>query len=280
MLRRAASLVNGRPLTLVKVSNRRRHLLFDVPVAGLDTIAVMRETGTTALAVDAGRTLLLDREEMLARADEAGIAWWGRQRRCIESRWSAPGQFGQNHCRVVRESTRAELTAVVDIDPPRAAHARRLPRTGRQGGCRDRSHAHFGPRGDRLLAAGARHRRAGGEAHRAGSGIRRPAGRGRRAPRAHSAGGPPGALQSRGDRAGRPRHAAAVLRDPPAERVQPAQPGRGRDAGPDDPRHRYRAEPDAAPNRRKSAARAFPSCPPRWISPTCACSSRTAAWPT
>jgi hypothetical protein len=77
MLRRAASLVNGRPLTLVKVSNRRRHLLFDVPVAGLDTIDVMRETGTTALAVDAGRTLLLDREELLARADAAGIAITG-----------------------------------------------------------------------------------------------------------------------------------------------------------------------------------------------------------
>jgi predicted dehydrogenase len=29
------------------------------------------------------------------------------------------GQFGQNHCRVVRQSTRAELTAVVDIDPAR-----------------------------------------------------------------------------------------------------------------------------------------------------------------
>ena len=74
MLRRAASLVNGRPLCLVKVSRRRRHLLFDVPVAGPSTIAVMRETGATALAVDAGRTLLLDREEMLAAADAAGIA--------------------------------------------------------------------------------------------------------------------------------------------------------------------------------------------------------------
>ena len=73
-LRRAASLVNGRPLRLVKVSRRRSHLLFDVPVAGLQTIAVMQETGTTVLAVDAGRTLLLDRDEMLARADEADIA--------------------------------------------------------------------------------------------------------------------------------------------------------------------------------------------------------------
>ncbi|MCC7174199.1 MAG: UDP-2,3-diacylglucosamine diphosphatase LpxI [Bryobacterales bacterium] len=74
MLRRAAGLANGRPLRLVKVSRRRKHLLFDVPVAGPVTINVMRETGTTALAVDAGRTLLLDREEMLHQADAAGLA--------------------------------------------------------------------------------------------------------------------------------------------------------------------------------------------------------------
>lgn len=74
MLRRAASLVNGRPLRLVKVSRRRAHLLFDVPVAGPDTVRTMVETGTTALAVDAGRTLLLDRSEMLALADRHGIA--------------------------------------------------------------------------------------------------------------------------------------------------------------------------------------------------------------
>jgi len=79
VLRRAATLVNGRPLRLVKVSRRRGHLLFDVPVAGLETIDVMRETGATALAVDAGRTLLLDRREMLARADEMDIAVVGYQ---------------------------------------------------------------------------------------------------------------------------------------------------------------------------------------------------------
>jgi DUF1009 family protein len=74
MLRRAAGLVNGRRLTLVKVARRREHLLFDVPVAGLDTIPVMRETGTTTLAVEAGRTLMLDREKMLEAANEAEIA--------------------------------------------------------------------------------------------------------------------------------------------------------------------------------------------------------------
>ena len=73
MLRRAASLVEGKPLRLVKASRRRKHLLFDVPVVGPQTVAVMRETGTTALAIDAGQTLLIDREELIAHANEANI---------------------------------------------------------------------------------------------------------------------------------------------------------------------------------------------------------------
>lgn len=73
MLRRAASLVNGKDLTLVKVSRRRKHLLFDVPVTGPTTIEVMRECGAKALAVDAGRTLLLDKDKLIEAADKAGI---------------------------------------------------------------------------------------------------------------------------------------------------------------------------------------------------------------
>jgi UDP-2,3-diacylglucosamine hydrolase len=74
MLRRAASLAGGKPLRLVKASQRRKHLLFDVPVVGPQTIAVMRETGATALAIDAGRTLLIDRAELIATADDAGLS--------------------------------------------------------------------------------------------------------------------------------------------------------------------------------------------------------------
>lgn len=73
-LRRAATLANGKPLRLIKVSRRRRHLLFDVPVVGPATIDVMKEAGATALAVDAGRTLMLDREEMIGKAREAQVA--------------------------------------------------------------------------------------------------------------------------------------------------------------------------------------------------------------
>lgn len=74
MLRRAASLTNGKSLCLVKASRGRAHLLFDVPVAGLTTIDTMIETKTTVLAVDAGRTLLLDKEVMLRRANDAQIS--------------------------------------------------------------------------------------------------------------------------------------------------------------------------------------------------------------
>jgi hypothetical protein len=73
MLRRAATLTNGKPLRLVKSSKGRAHLLFDVPVAGLTTIETMIETNTTALVVDAGRTLLLDKDEMIRRANQADI---------------------------------------------------------------------------------------------------------------------------------------------------------------------------------------------------------------
>jgi DUF1009 family protein len=73
MLRRAASLTAGKPLRLVKASHGRAHFLFDVPVVGLTTVQTMIETQTTALAVDAGRTLLLDKDEMLQRANDAGL---------------------------------------------------------------------------------------------------------------------------------------------------------------------------------------------------------------
>ena len=77
MLRRAATLTAGKPLRLVKASRGRAHLLFDVPVAGLTTIETMIETGATAFAMDAGRTLLLDKEEMVQKANEANLTLIG-----------------------------------------------------------------------------------------------------------------------------------------------------------------------------------------------------------
>lgn len=77
ILRRAHQLTGGKPLLLIKGSRRREHLLFDVPVLGPMTMDVMRETNGTAISVDAGRTLLLDREELIGKANDYGIALTG-----------------------------------------------------------------------------------------------------------------------------------------------------------------------------------------------------------
>lgn len=73
-IERAARLTEGKRLVVVKVSKPQQDMRFDVPVVGLTTIEVMKRSNATALAVDAGRTLLFDREKLLAAADDAGIA--------------------------------------------------------------------------------------------------------------------------------------------------------------------------------------------------------------
>jgi len=70
---RAARIAVGKPLVVVKVSKPKQDMRFDVPVVGLPTIATMKTAGATALAVDAERTLLFDREALIAAADDAGI---------------------------------------------------------------------------------------------------------------------------------------------------------------------------------------------------------------
>jgi len=71
---RAARIASGKPLVVVKVSKPGQDMRFDVPVVGLPTIEQMKSSCATALAVDAGRTLLFDRAQLIELADTAGIA--------------------------------------------------------------------------------------------------------------------------------------------------------------------------------------------------------------
>jgi len=64
----------ARRLTVVKVAKPEQDMRFDVPVVGIPTIEAMRAAGATCLCVEAGRTLLFDREAMVKTADAAGIA--------------------------------------------------------------------------------------------------------------------------------------------------------------------------------------------------------------
>ncbi len=63
-----------RRLTVVKLAKPNQDMRFDVPVIGIRTIETMEHAGASCLSVEAGRTLLFDREALLRRAVEAGIA--------------------------------------------------------------------------------------------------------------------------------------------------------------------------------------------------------------
>jgi DUF1009 family protein len=73
-IERAARIAGGAPLVVVKVSKPRQDMRFDVPVVGLRTVEVMQRCHGSALALDAGRTLLFDRERVIEAADAARIA--------------------------------------------------------------------------------------------------------------------------------------------------------------------------------------------------------------
>jgi DUF1009 family protein len=63
----------GRGLTVVKIAKPNQDMRFDVPVVGVKSIAVMRQAGATCLALDAGKSLLLDGDAIIAAADSAEV---------------------------------------------------------------------------------------------------------------------------------------------------------------------------------------------------------------
>ena len=71
-IRRAGTLVNG-DIVVVKATKPIQDLRFDLPAIGPETIRTIAEVRGRALAVEAGRTIVLDRPQTIALADEAGI---------------------------------------------------------------------------------------------------------------------------------------------------------------------------------------------------------------
>jgi len=64
----------SRALTVVKIAKPNQDIRFDVPVIGVKTIEVMQTAGATCIALDAGKCLLLDGEQIIDAANAAGIA--------------------------------------------------------------------------------------------------------------------------------------------------------------------------------------------------------------
>lgn len=61
-------------LVVVKVAKPRQDFRFDLPVVGLDSLVHFKKLGVKALALEAGATLIFDRDRFASDADAAGIA--------------------------------------------------------------------------------------------------------------------------------------------------------------------------------------------------------------
>jgi DUF1009 family protein len=75
-----AGYLAGPGVRIVKVAKPNQDMRFDVPVVGIATIQAMRRAGASALSIDAGRTLVLDGDQVFKAAGESGITIVGRPR--------------------------------------------------------------------------------------------------------------------------------------------------------------------------------------------------------
>ena len=58
---------------VVKVSSPNQDMRFDVPVTGMKTIDLLIKLKASALAIESGKTLLLEKEKMIKKANENGL---------------------------------------------------------------------------------------------------------------------------------------------------------------------------------------------------------------
>jgi len=75
----------GEGVTIIKVAKPKQDMRFDVPIVGLATIQAMRVARATCLSLDAGKTLIFDRDAFFASANDAGIAVVGRPQKVQSS---------------------------------------------------------------------------------------------------------------------------------------------------------------------------------------------------
>jgi hypothetical protein len=76
-IRRGGSLGKKNSI-VIKVTKPNQDMRFDVPVIGTETLRVAAEAKIRAIAVEAGRTLLLERAALVAAADQEKITIVGR----------------------------------------------------------------------------------------------------------------------------------------------------------------------------------------------------------
>jgi DUF1009 family protein len=77
MMERTGELCRSGGWTLVKTAKPAQDMRFDVPTVGPETIAQLKRSGGKVLVIEAGRTVIVERERMIAEADTAGVVILG-----------------------------------------------------------------------------------------------------------------------------------------------------------------------------------------------------------
>ena len=92
---RRGGVLGGRGAVMIKVAKPNQDMRFDVPVIGVETISIGAEARIRVIALEAGRTLLLEKDEVILAAERARITvsaasykscqvhWLRRNRRAI-----------------------------------------------------------------------------------------------------------------------------------------------------------------------------------------------------
>lgn len=71
---RRAGRVAGEGIVVVKMARPRQDMRFDIPVVGLQTLSSLKQARAAVLAVEAGKTLILDDARFFQEADLTGLA--------------------------------------------------------------------------------------------------------------------------------------------------------------------------------------------------------------
>lgn len=71
---RRGGILAGQGAVVVKVSKPNQDMRFDVPAVGLDTIAVMLEVHARVLAVESGKSIILNKDKFIKESTTSGIS--------------------------------------------------------------------------------------------------------------------------------------------------------------------------------------------------------------
>ena len=107
---------------VVKVSKPNQDFRFDVPVIGCETLEVASAAGVRLIAVEAGKTLLLDKEAVISfsrRKAGYDIRLQNMSNR-IRAGIVGVGSIGKNHARIYSDLPGVEFSAILDTNPETA----------------------------------------------------------------------------------------------------------------------------------------------------------------